>query len=366
MNDIARRAETRVRRLRRMLAFGLTLLFVGTLAFPLGGYLYLSTDGAAVAAQTEQPTDQQSNPRANYWGAVREGRSGTSTVKGEWAKVMIQSEGDVWRQLRNGPVARIGAWVLAGVLALIAIFHFTIGPHRIEQAESGDRVPRWSVGERALHWFTAVLFIVLAITGLSLLFGRAVLIPVLGPEVFSAYAGFAKTLHNYLGPFFLAGVLVEVVVWMRFNLFSRDDLHWLKHLGGMLSGEHVHAGRTNGGEKVWFWFIATIGLLVVGLTGLWLDFPIFGQDRQSMQIANVLHASFGMLWIVIAFGHIYLGTLGTPGSLDGMTKGHVSKEWAQAHHDRWYEEMQRKGKVGAVEERPETGGSFKGQQQPSS
>ena len=63
----------------------------------------------------------------------------------------------------------------------------------------------------------------MGITGLSLLFGRAVLIPVFGLPAFAAYAAFAKLCHNYLGPFFMAGVLVEVVVWMRYNLFTRDD-----------------------------------------------------------------------------------------------------------------------------------------------
>jgi formate dehydrogenase subunit gamma len=264
--------------------------------------------------------------------------------------MLIQNGGENWRQLRNGPVSTIGAWILAGFLALIVIFHFTAGPQKPDRPPSGDRMPRWSLGDRIIHWYTAVLFIVLAITGLSLLFGRAVLIPVLGLEGFAAYAGIAKSLHNYLGPFFLVGVLAEVLFWFRFNGFTRDDWRWLLRFGGMLGGGHAHAGRTNGGEKVWFWFIATIGLIGVGASGLVMNFPNFDQSRETMQLANLIHASLAILWVGIALGHIYVGTLGTPGTLDGMVKGHVSKEWMQTHHDRWHDQLEREGKVASAAE----------------
>jgi formate dehydrogenase subunit gamma len=340
----------------RVLFWTLTLLTVGGLVLPLGGDIYGGLAGAAEAAQT-QP---QTNPRANYWRAVREGRAGYSAIPGHAADVLIQNGGENWRELRNGPVATIGPWVLAGTLALIAAFHLGVGPRRPEQPLSGDRMPRWSVGERIMHWYTAILFIVMAVTGLSLLFGRAVLIPVFGLNGFAAYAAVAKVLHNYLGPFFLAGVFLEVAVWMRFNLFGREDWHWLRRLGGMLGGGHAHAGRANGGEKVWFWLIAFVGLLGVGVTGAIMDFPNFEQARRTMQIANLLHSSLGILWTTIALGHIYLGTLGTPGALEGMVKGHVSKEWMRTHHDRWYEKLARAGQVGSAaeleeRERPQAG-----------
>jgi len=202
-------------------------------------------------------------------------------------------------------------------------------------------VERWSLGERVMHWYTAILFIVLAVTGLSLLFGRAALIPVLGYDGFAAWANIAITLHNYLGPFFIIGVLLIVTVWLRYNVFRSYDWTWLAHGGGMFGSgkEHLPAGRANAGEKVWFWIIATIGLFGVCITGLVLDFPIYGQDRETMQLMSLLHGAFSVLWISIALGHIYLGTLGVEGAFEGMTTGKVSREWMQQHHDKWYEEM---------------------------
>lgn len=162
-------------------------------------------------------------------------------------------------------------------------------------------------------------------------------------SAFSAYAEFAKLVHNYLGPFLMAGVIVEIAVWMRYNIFDKEDLAWLARVGGMLGGKHPHAGRTNGGEKVWFWFIATGGLIGVCATGLILDFPIFGQSREAMQLTQILHAIFATIWIAIALGHIYLGVWGTPGALEGMTTGQVSEEWMKVHHDRWYEQAKEEG-----------------------
>lgn len=330
---------------RRVFRWSLALLVLATLALPVGGNVALMLRDSAVthtAAAAAAP--QETNPRANYWRAVRDGATGYTAVEGQSMDVLIQNGGENWRRLRNGPVATIGAWLLGATLVILVLFHFLIGPLRVEKPLSGDRMPRWSLGDRILHWYTATLFIVMAATGLSLLFGRAVLIPVLGLEAFGAYAAFAKWLHNYLGPFFVAGVLLEVLFWFSYNRFKRHDWPWLKRFGGVF-GAHVPAGRTNAGEKIWFWFIATVGLIAVGISGLVMDFPIFGQTRETMQIANLIHASLAILWTAIALGHIYIGTLGTPGALDGMVKGHVAKEWMQTHHDLWYRELERQGKV---------------------
>jgi formate dehydrogenase subunit gamma len=344
-----RQPPTRKQRLRRMLV-AILVMIVGAVALPLGSYAVTDIVRPALA-QAGKGADPQaakradpSNPRANFWRGVRESAPGYTAASGPYTtNEFIQNGGQNFRMIRNGWIAYLSPWVLAGVLLAIALYHFLIGPQRVEGPVSERMVKRWSIGERAMHWYVAVLFIVLGITGLSLLFGRAALVPVTGLTAFSAYATFCKALHNYLGPFFMAGVLVEVIVWVRYNLFSREDLAWLARAGGMFGGAHPHAGRTNGGEKVWFWYIATAGLIGVCVTGLILDFPNFGQTRGTMQVSQLLHATLGTLWIAIALGHIYLGVWGTPGALQGMTHGYVTEAWMKRHHDRWYETMQREG-----------------------
>jgi len=50
------------------------------------------------------------------------------------------------------------------------------------------------------------------------------------------------------------------------------------------------------------------------MTGLVLDFPNFGQGRETMQIANVIHAVTAIGFMALSVGHIYLGTIGLEGS----------------------------------------------------
>lgn len=324
----------------RIMLWSLLIVLVGSMVLPLTGYLYVAIQDAQ-AAEQQSANEPGANPRANYWRAVREGDEGYTSASGPYTtNSLIQNTGEIWRQARNGPIATIAPWVLAAVLLAIAVFYLIFGPKRVSEPLSGRKMLRWTAGERLLHWYTASLFIILAITGLSMLFGRAVLIPVLGLPGFSVWAEISIVLHNYLGPLFMVGVIIEVLVWARYNTFKSYDKVWLKQVGGMFKkGAHPPAGRTNAGEKVWFWIIATVGLIGVCISGLVLDFPNFGQGRDTMQLANVIHGSLAVLWIAIAFGHIYLGTIGVRGSFQGMSTGYVSEEWMKEHHSVWYEDV---------------------------
>jgi formate dehydrogenase subunit gamma len=278
------------------------------------------------------------NPRADFWRTVREGEAGTTTSASEGHKVLIQNGGQNWRQIRNGPIAGIAPWLLAAVAFAIGVFFVIVGRDRLEEPRSGVMIPRFSLFDRVLHWYTAALFILLALTGLSMLFGRAVLIPLFGHGPFAAYLQAGMLAHNFSGPLFLAGVLLEAVAWGKDNVPRKMDLAWFKSLGGMVGkGPRPHAGRVNGGEKGWFWFMLAAGL-VSGASGLVLDFPIFGQSREIMQIAHIIHASMGILFLAGSFGHIYIGTIGAEGTFEGMWRGKVDTVWAKQHNDLWYEQ----------------------------
>ena len=319
----------------KIILWSLVVILLGATLLPLTGYIYVGVTTASAQASGDD------NPRANYWRAVREGGEGYVSSSGPYTtNTLIQNGGQNWRQIRNGPVSNYTPWLLAAVIGAILLFHLFKGRIKVTEPRSGRTVERWSMGERILHWYTAILFIVLAITGLSLLFGRTVLIPLLGPQGFAAWAEVARFAHNYLGPFFAVGILIEIVWWIRFNIPNASDMTWFVQGGGLLSSKHSHppAGRMNGGEKLWFWVICTFGVAVC-VSGIVLDFPNLGQTRETMQIANIVHAVTAIIWTAVAIGHIWIGTLGTEGSLEGMTSGRVSEEWAKQHHRDWYKEL---------------------------
>lgn len=340
------RANSRLRRAgvhRRAMLWSLLGMAVAAMVLPLGGYVYVGFSEAQA-----QSTWQEQNPRSDMWGAVRRDNAGYTAVAGQEAGVLIQTEGQLWREIRNGPVASIMPWVMLAAIVAVLLVYLIAGQNKLKERPSGRMVPRWALWERTLHWTTATLFILMAITGLSMLFGRAVLIPLLGIEGFAAYAMFAKSLHNYVGVFFTACVLVMILAWIWWNIPNKTDLQWFKRGGGYIKDKHPPAGRANGGEKLWFWFIAIVGGAVC-VTGLILDFPGFGQTRQTMQIANVIHAVASIAWISLFFGHAYIGTLGTEGAIEGMTTGEVSAEWAKQHHDQWYEKVKDRERVSGGE-----------------
>jgi len=322
-----------------MALWTIAVILVGAMVLPLGSYVYTGIQ----SAQAQEVSD--SNPRANYWRAVRGGEQGYTTAMGDEAGVLMQNGGQNWRQWRNGPLANYGGWGLFLIAVAILLFFGLRGRINIDKGRSGERVKRWSTWERFVHWYTAILFVLLAITGLSILFGRAVLIPLLGPRGFAAWADMSMGLHNVAGPAFSIGVLVMIVMWIPNNLPSKGDGEWLSKAGGMFSdGTHPPAGKANAGEKIWFWIICTVGVAVV-VTGFILDFPNYGQTRDTMQLASIIHGAAAVVWVGVWFGHAYIGTLGTEGALEGMTTGYVDANWAKQHHDIWYDELGQAGRT---------------------
>jgi formate dehydrogenase subunit gamma len=280
------------------------------------------------------------NPRAAYWRQVREGASGYTAVRGPEAGVLIQNGGQNWRQIRNGPLAAYGGGLLGFAVLALGAFYLWRGKVRLVHPRTGETLERWTLFERVLHWYTASLFVLLALTGLGLLYGRALLIPLIGREALAAGLDLGKTVHNLVGPPFIAGLVLMILIWAKDNWPSRVDIAWFKALGGLVGDRHPSAGRMNGGEKAWFWLLA-LGGLAIGVSGLLLDFPNFGQERLALQFAHLIHAGFALLLMAGALGHIYIGSIGSEGALEGMTTGRVDKSWAIQHHDLWAADRER-------------------------
>ncbi len=300
----------------------------------------------AVPAYAEEQTILQAEKDVPEpgWGSAASGRVHIDRhFLGQYGdsegNVILQRGGNTWRTLRNGPIATIAGTLLLVVPLLIFGFYLLAGPARTEHPESGRRITRFTAWERLVHWATAISFLVLAVTGLIIMFGKNILLPWMGHEVFSWVAVISKYLHNFVGPLFIVCSIVMFFTYLRRNFFDRRDWDWVKKGGGLASHKHVPAGFFNAGEKVWFWGgVALLGL-VMSITGLILDFVNFGQTRYVLQWANYLHIGGATLYIAAAMGHIYIGTLGTPGAYHAMRHGTVDEEWARSHHEIWYDEV---------------------------
>ena len=288
------------------------------------------------------------NPGTALWNEVRQ-RTGPidadTQVRGVESNVLINQVGERWREFRSKMLVPAGAWLLLGTLAFLALFRTLRGTIPLEGGRSGQLVPRFSVNQRVVHWFAAILFVFLAVTGLVLLYGRFVLIPLLGPEGFSATAAAAKEGHNLFGPIFPFAVLAMLVLFARGNGFRWIDVKWFFKAGGLLKGHPASSGYYNGGQKSWFWMVLLFGI-AISVSGLILDFGVFGQGREVMALAHVVHGGVAVVFIAASLGHIYIGTIGMEGAFESMSHGYVDANWAREHHDLWLAEMETAGMVG--------------------
>jgi formate dehydrogenase subunit gamma len=276
---------------------------------------------------------------ADLWQAIRQGAAGTTTLPNPRAGVLIQSDGEAWRHLRNGPIVTYGTWAMGGILAVLVLFFLLRGRIRIDGPKTGRTVERFNLAERATHWLTAGSFIVLALTGLNVLYGRWALLPLIGPEPFALIAGWGKLAHNYLGFAFILGVVLTLVLWIRHNLPDRTDVGWVLRAGGLFSkGVHPPARKFNAGQKVIFWSVI-VGGAVLGYTGVQLLFPFYFGTLADMQFYQTIHAIAALAMVVIIIGHIYIGSIGMEGAFAAMSTGQVEEEWAREHHALWLAEV---------------------------
>jgi formate dehydrogenase subunit gamma len=262
-------------------------------------------------------------------------------------EVLQQPQGRDWRRLHNDQVTYGGGWVIFGFALLLALFLAIRGRIPLKEGFSGRKVERFPAVERANHWLTAASFVMIALTGLVLLYGQYFIKPWLGADAYSGFAEGSAYVHMAFMVPFVIGVLIMAVLWLRQNLPSKIDWNWLKHGGGFLStrGENPPARRFNAGQKLMFWAVMFGGGLLI-LSGIALMLPFFlWLNIQAMQWVQIGHAALGLIMIAVIIGHIYIGTVGMVGAFDAMWSGEVDRNWAKEHHRLWFEELEGEGRV---------------------
>jgi formate dehydrogenase subunit gamma len=304
---------------------------------------------AAPATAQQRNPDSSVNPTAS---SVREDQllneldriSGRCTIPDQKACTIEQPAGRDWRHFHEVTLRWIGAISILGMLALLVIFYLVRGMVRLESGRSGRVLVRFSAFERLVHWMTAACFILLAISGLNITFGRPLLLPLIGPDAFTAWSQWAKYAHNYLSFPFTLGVFTIFLMWIAWNIPNRVDVEWLKRGGGIVGHDHPPADRFNAGQKMIYW-IVVLGGTAVAVSGYILMFPFYGTNIADMQVAQIVHGVAALLFVAVMLGHIYIGTIGMEGAFEGMWDGTVDVNWAKEHHRVWLEKETVEGHV---------------------
>ncbi|MBK8909409.1 MAG: formate dehydrogenase subunit gamma [Rhodospirillales bacterium] len=276
---------------------------------------------------------------AEMWRDVRQGVKGTVSIPDKKLGTLVQSEGDNWRAWRNGPILVVGAIAFWVMFFVVFGFYMIRGKVRIKRGKSGRKVLRFGFIERFGHWLTAGSFLVLAATGVNMLYGKFVLIPLLGPQAFSTITQYGKYIHNYVAFAFMAGLVLIFVLWVKDNIWDQYDWGWIKKGGGLLfPTAHPAAAKFNFGQKTVFWAVMVFGGLL-SVTGINLLFPFMFADLEQMQWIQAIHATISQIICMMMIAHIYIGTVGMEDAFHAMSSGYVDENWAKEHHSAWYDKV---------------------------
>ena len=323
----------------RFIIGALALMFVVAVATP-------------VSAQQQSQTPKELNPTAS---AVQEDQllrqmriiDGRVSIPDAKSGNLEQPAGRDWREFHQKTLPWIAAIAILGMLAVLVVFYLTRGMVKIERGRSGRTVVRFNALERFVHWMTATCFIILALSGLNITFGKLLLAPIFGLDAFAAWSQWAKYAHNYLSFPFTIGVVLILLLWITGNIPNKADAEWVKRGGGIIGKDHPPAARFNAGQKMIYW-IVILGGTASAITGYILMFPFYATGMEGMQTAQIIHCVVGALFIAAMLGHIYIGTIGMEGAFEAMGEGTVDENWAQQHHALWLEEEKRKAPSGAT------------------
>jgi formate dehydrogenase subunit gamma len=192
-----------------------------------------------------------------------------------------------------------------------------------------NRVQRFTVSERAVHWLTALAFFSLLISGLIV--------------------GRRGTFHNVMYAWHLAsagllvcGVALSAMAGDRPALrgtarelgrLDVEDREWLHAIPARLfeGAAEPPAGRFNAGQKVNF---VLVSVLLAALYVSGVDTIVAGTHH------NLIFGAHKLATIVLGVlvgGHLYMAVVnrGTRHALRGMLTGEVDREWARKHYPRW-------------------------------
>ena len=309
---------------------------------------------------------------AGFWGEIRKGVTGKVNIPDKKAGTLFQPQGDAMMAFRNKAMSSFGGWILLASIIALAAFFLIRGRIKISAGPAGQTIERFNALERATHWLTASSFVILALTGLNVLYGKFFLPAMIGKSAFATLTQFGKLAHNYIGFAFIVGLVLMFVLWVKDNLPGRYDLGWIAMGGGMFSDEvHVDSERFNFGQKAVFWLVI-IGGGSLAFSGICLLFPFefapFAptfEIMQSMgfkvsadisplyetQLALAWHGVLGLLMIAAIIFHIYIGSLGMEGAIDAVASGQVDLNWAREHHNKWVERVEAEG-AGEADQQP--------------
>lgn len=241
------------------------------------------------------------------------------SVSGNW-----QGYGQLFTTLQGEWFWKIFLIIITAIPAVFLLHYLIVGAKHFDH--DGEQILFFPLFTRIVHFFAAVSFSLLVITGLMVIFGTY-----LGG---GAPIRTARTVHLVSAIVFVLPAILMFIMWIKDMLPQLHDITWMFVMGGYLSKEKkpVPASKFNAGQKMYFWF-ATVGGGVMAYTGyiIWG----MGGELDTVRLYTIIHNVLGMCILAFYLTHLYMSVFAIAGSLNSMKTGYKPKEEVDILHSRY-------------------------------
>jgi len=226
-------------------------------------------------------------------------------------------------------------------------------------------IPRHDKGGIFIHWFNAVCWITLTLTGLGLINEHWNPLGGWYPNLMRSLFGSPEmllTVHMYLGLFWASVMIIYVLVRFReslaflkeiFSIRPARDMIWmvkkniqmtmgekmLKKLG--MTPDIPPQGFYNAGQKL-FAQVTVIAALVLIVTGVTMFLSTMVLNNPTpVAWSRTIHYLFAGLALAGLLVHIYMAAISREErpAFKSMLTGTVPESYARHHHELWYQQV---------------------------
>jgi formate dehydrogenase subunit gamma len=240
-------------------------------------------------------------------------------ITGSW-----QNYGQLFTTLQGQWFWKIFLVIIVAIPGVFLLHYLIIGAKHFDH--DGEQILFFPLFVRVVHFFAAVSFSLLVLTGLMIVLGTY-----LGG---GALVRNARMVHLASAMVFVLPCFIMFVMWLKDMLPQLHDIGWMIILGGYLSKQKkpVPAGKFNAGQKMYFWF-ATLGGGVMAYTGyiMWG----MGADVDTVRLYAIIHNFLGMAIVAFYLTHVYMSVFAIAGSLESMKTGYKPQEEVDILHSRY-------------------------------
>jgi formate dehydrogenase subunit gamma len=208
---------------------------------------------------------------------------------------------------------------------------------------------RNTTATRVNHWITGGCFVLLVLSGLSMFH------PILFflSDLFGG-GQWTRAAHPWFGVVLFVSYAGLIVQFWRDNLWSMDDVRWMKAIDKVLVNEEhgvPEVARFNAGQKFVFWSMTLLvpTLFVTGLA-IWEVYFFTFTSIEVQRVALLIHSLAAIAAILVWIVHVY-AALWIKGSMHAMIQGDVTPGWAWRHHRKWFRSLAATGSRGPTPHR---------------